>query len=94
MKRKRLERFVCAKFPVPKCYEETTKNKEIQRLCDIRVLTKCNDSEWAAPTFIQPKKTGDIRVLTDFHILNKYIRRKPYPLPKISDLLQKLERFT
>ena len=80
-------------FPVPKCYEETTK-KEIQRLCNIGVLMKCNDSEWAAPTFIQPKKTGDVRVLTDFCILNRYIQRKPYPLPKISDLLQKLEGFT
>ena len=80
-------------FPIPKCYEETTK-KEIQRLCNIGVLEKCNDSEWAAPTFIQPKKTGDVRVLTDFRILNKYIKRKPYPLPKISDLLQKLEGFT
>ena len=50
--------------------------------------------EWAAPTFIQVKKTGDVRVLTDFCILNKFIRRKPYPLPKIADLLQKLEGFT
>ena len=81
-------------FPIPKCYEDTTK-KEIRRLCDIGVLTsKCNDSEWAAPTFILPKKTGDVEVLTDFRILNKYIRRKPYPLPKISDLLQNLEGFT
>ena len=79
-------------FPVPKCFEDTTK-KEIKRLCDIGVLSKCNDSEWAAPTFIQPKKTGDVRVLTDFRILNKFLIRKPYPLPKISDLLQKLEGF-
>ena len=80
-------------FPVAKCYEGTTK-KEIQRLCDIGVLSKCNDSEWAAPTFIQPKKTGDIRDLTEFCILNKYIQSKPYPLSKISYLLQKLEGFT
>jgi hypothetical protein len=75
-------------FPIPKCYKDTTK-KEIQRLCNIGVLVKCNDSEWAAPTFIQPKKTGDIRVLKDFCILNKYIQLKPYPLPKISALLKK-----
>ena len=68
--------------------------KEIQRLCDIGILAKCNDSEWAAPTFIQPKKTGNDRVLTDFRILNKYIKRKSCPLPKISNLLQKLEGFT
>ena len=80
-------------FPIPKCYEDTTK-KEIKRLCQIGVLEKCNDSEWAASTFIHSKKTGDVRVLTDFRVLNKYIKRKPYPLPKISDLLQKLEGFT
>ena len=76
--------------------QNVTTKKEIQRLYDIGVLAKCNDSEWAAPTFctyIQPKKTGDLRVLTDFRILNKYIKRKPYPLPKISNLLQKLEGF-
>ncbi len=59
-------------FPTPKCYEDTTK-KEIKRLCDIGVLAKCNDSEWAAPTFIQPKKTGEVRVLTDFRVLNRYL---------------------
>ena len=66
----------------------------MKRLCNIGVLAKCNDSEWAAPKFIQPKKTGDVRLLTDFRVLNRYLKRKPYPLPKISDLLQKLEGFT
>ena len=79
-------------FPVPKAYEETTK-KEIARLCEINVLKRDANSEWAAATFIQPKKTGDIRVLTDFRKLNNAIKRKPFPLPKISDLLQKLEGF-
>jgi hypothetical protein len=80
-------------FSITKCYEDTTK-KEIKRLCDIGVLAKCNDSEWAAPTFIQPKKTGDVRVLNDFCALNRYIKRKSYQVPKISDLLQKIEGFT
>ena len=40
-----------------------------------------------------PKKTGDVRILTDFRELNKVMKRKPYPLPKISDLLQKLQGF-
>jgi hypothetical protein len=52
-------------FPIPKCYEDTTKT-EIKHFCDIGVRAKCNDTEWAAPTFIQPKKTGDVQVLTDF----------------------------
>jgi hypothetical protein len=80
-------------IPSPKCYEGTTK-KEIKRLCGIGVLAKCNDSEWAAPAFIQPKKTSDVRVLTDFRVLNRYIKRKPYPLPKIYHIvLDKESRY-
>ena len=65
-------------FPVPKAYESVTK-KEIERLTSIGVLRQSHDSEWAAPTFIQPKKTGDVRVLTDFRQLNKYIKPKTIP---------------
>ena len=79
-------------YPIPKAYEQTTK-KEIDRLCKIGVLERNHDSEWAAATFIQPKKTGDVRVLTDLRRLNAALKRKPYPLPKISDLLYKLQGF-
>jgi hypothetical protein len=65
----------------------------MKRLTDIDVLNRSSDSEWAAPAFIQAKKTGDVRILTDFKRLNAQIRRKPFPLPKISDLLRKLSRF-
>jgi hypothetical protein len=56
-------------FPVPQSLEATTK-KEMKRLTDIDVFNKSSDSEWAAPTFIQAKKTGDVRILTDFRRLN------------------------
>ena len=79
-------------YPVPKAYEKVTK-KECTRFCDIGVLEEANHSQWAAPSFVQPKKTGDVRVLTDFRELNKVLIRKPYPLPKIQDLLQKMEKF-
>ena len=79
-------------FPVPKSLEATTK-KEMERLTGIKVFKKDNDSEWAAPTFVQPKKTGDVRILTDFRKLNAVLKRKPFPLPKISDILQKLSGF-
>ena len=78
--------FHARPFPIPVSQERTTK-REINRLKSIGVLEKNSNSEWAAPTFIQPKKTGDVRILTDFRRLNKCIRRKPHPLPKISDLL-------
>jgi hypothetical protein len=75
-------------FPVPKSLEATTKT-ERKRLTDIDVFNRSSDSEWAAPTFIQAKKTGDVRILTDCRRLNEQIKRKPFPLPKISDLLRK-----
>jgi hypothetical protein len=79
-------------FPVPQYLEVTTKT-EMKRLTDIDVFNRSSNSEWAAPTFIQAKKTGDVRILTDFRGLKAQIRRKPFPLPKISDLLRKLSGF-
>ena len=79
-------------YPVPKLYEETLK-LEVDRLCKIGVLKKVNRSEWAAPTFIIPKKDKTVRFISDFRELNKRIKRKPYPIPKIQDLLLKLEGF-
>ena len=34
-----------------------------------------------------------MRIVTDFRKLNQWIIRKPYPLPKIQDILQKMEKF-
>ena len=80
-------------YPIPKTYEQTLK-MEVNRLCEVGVLKKVNRSEWAAPTFIIPKKDGTVRFISDFRELNKRILRKPYPIPKIQDLLLKLEGFT
>jgi hypothetical protein len=65
----------------------------MKRLTDIDVFNRSSDFEWAAPTFIQSKKTGDVRILTDFSRLNAQIKIKQFPLPKISDLLRKLSGF-
>jgi hypothetical protein len=62
----------------------------MKRLTYIDVFNRSSDSEWAAPTFIKAKKTGDVRMLTYFRRLNAQIKIKPFPLPKISDLLRKL----
>jgi transposase InsO family protein len=79
-------------FPVPQSLSHTTKT-EIDRLTNIGVFEKNYGSEWAAPTFVQPKKTGDVRILTDFRRLNAQLKRNPFPLPKINDLLQRLSGF-
>ena len=59
-------------YPVPQAVRSTTK-VEIDRLEAIGVLKKSSDSEWVAPMFMQPKKTGDVRVLVDFRRLNNMI---------------------
>ena len=76
-------------------FPEQTTRKEAKRLQDIGIWYHNPNAAWAAPsTFIQPKKTGDVRILTDLRELNKWIVRKPYPLPKIQDMLQKLKKFS
>ena len=69
-------------FPIPRVHEDTLK-KEVERLVKIGVLKRINDSEWAAPTFIIPKKNNTVRFISDFRELNKRIKRKPFPIPKI-----------
>ncbi len=46
-----------------------------------------------SPAFIIPKKDGSVRFISDFRELNKRIKQKPFPIPKIQDLLLKLEGF-
>ncbi len=77
-------------YPIPRSCEETT-HKEIERLCSNGVLEKSNDSKWGAPTFIIPQRNGMVRFILDFRELNKRLTRKPFPLPKIQDLMLKLE---
>ena len=67
--------------------------KEIKRLVKLGVLEVQHESEWAAPSFIQPKKNGTICFLSNFREVNKRLVRKPWPIPKISTVLQELEGF-
>ena len=79
-------------YPVPQSQEKKLK-EEVERLCQHNVLRKINESEWASPAFTISKPDGSLRSLTDCRELNKLLRRCPFPLPKIQDMLQKLEGF-
>ncbi len=68
--------------------------KEIKWLCKIGVLECQPSSQWALPAFIIPKKDSTVRTISDFRELNKRIVRKPYPILKISTILQELEGVT
>jgi hypothetical protein len=63
----------------------------IDRFVGYGVLRKVIRSEWAAPMFTLLKPDAALRSLADLRELNKRIKRKPYPLPKITDRSQKPE---
>jgi hypothetical protein len=50
-------------------------------------------SEWASPLFIIPKKNRTVCFLSNFQEVNKRLIRKPFPISKISMVLQELEGF-
>lgn len=81
-----------APFPVAVSRRDQFK-KELQRLVDLGVLAKEHESPWASPSFLIPKTDGSVRFLTDFRKLNKNLIRRPFPLPKILDLIQTQQGF-
>ncbi len=68
--------------------------KEIDQLVSIGVIKWQPYLQWASISCIIPKKDLTVRTISDFRELNKRIVRKPYPIPKISTMLQELEGFT
>eukprot|EP00536_Pseudo-nitzschia_multiseries_P003396 jgi/Psemu1/7675/gm1.7675_g len=47
------------------------------------VLEPCGPSDWDVPTFIVPKKNKQVQWVSDLWVLNKLIKRKAFPLPRI-----------
>jgi len=80
-------------YPIPKVHKGTL-TREVDQLVKIGVLKKQDDSEWASPSFIIPKANGTVRFVSDFREVNKRLVRKPFPLPKITTMLQEIEGFS
>ncbi|OWZ08675.1 Pol Polyprotein [Phytophthora megakarya] len=76
-------------YSVPRSQEDAAR-REIQRLLQLDVLEQIYDSESAAPAFFLQKSSGELRLLVDFRRLNKYLRRSPYFVPKIREILLRL----
>jgi hypothetical protein len=79
-------------YLVPQIYLKTFK-KELDHLVRIGVLAAQQESEWASPSFIIPKKEGRERWISDLHQLNKVIRCKQYSLLIITVILHKSFRY-
>jgi hypothetical protein len=79
-------------YPVPQS-QEARLQAEVEQLVGYGVLRKINCSEHASPMFTVSKPDGTLRSIADLRELNKRIRRKPFPIPKIQELLHKLKGF-
>ena len=67
---------------------------ELDRLCKENVIEKSERAEWIAGTFMVPKRNGQIRTVTDFRGLNRHLRRRVYPMPKIADILSRRKGYS
>ncbi len=79
-------------YPVPRVHLKTFKT-ELDHLVKLGVLAPTTESEWALPSFIFPKKDGCVRWISNLCQLNKVILQKQYPLPIITDILQKCSGY-
>jgi hypothetical protein len=75
-------------YPIPQIHFKTFKT-ELNHLVRIGVLASQQESGWASPSFIIPKKDGRVRRISNLRQLNKVIRCKQYPLLIITDILRK-----
>ena len=79
--------FHAKAYQVPRVHYPVFK-RELQNLIEQGVLRPAGATEWAAGTFIIPKKDQTVRWVSDFRKLNQWIERKQYPLPKIQHVVQ------
>jgi hypothetical protein len=62
-------------YPAPRIHLKTFK-KEVDHLVRISILAVQQESEWASPSFIIPKKDGRVRWISNLRQLKKVIRCK------------------
>jgi hypothetical protein len=68
--------------------------EELDAQCKDDILERVHESEWGMPMMCIPKKDGKtIRTIDDFRELNKQMKRKTYPLPKIQDIFHRRKGY-
>ena len=75
-------------YPVPQAHKTIFRDK-IKRLLNTNILQSLTKSEWGSPSFGIPQKDNAIFIISDFCIVNKLIKPKPYALLCIRNILAK-----
>ena len=60
---------------------------KLQNMVKNGVLEPCGRSHWETLTFVVLKKDNRVQWVSDFRELNKLIKRKSFPMPKIQDIM-------
>src|SRR3954469_13297169 len=72
------------------CPEELIElKKQLTQLEKDRFI-RASTSPWGAPCLFVKKKDGTIRLVQDYHAINKKTIKNIYPLPRINDLFEQL----
>ena len=69
--------------------EKEAVDKEISRLLENKWIEPSSPA-YGAPILLICKKTGELRIVIDYWLLNTSTILDKYPLPRIDDLLDKL----
>jgi hypothetical protein len=78
-----LQPFYRQPYRIPHALIDGVKAK-IEEMVKLGILKLNFNSPWGSPTLAVRKPNGDIRIVTDFRMVNSLLRRKPYPMPNIS----------
>ena len=79
-------------YPIAMKHYQWVKD-EIEKLLTAKVIhTSC--SSWSAPIIVVPKGDGGKCFITDYRALNKVTRKFTWPMPKVEDIISKLNGAT
>ena len=72
-------------------YKEIVK-KEIDNMPAAGIIYPIDQSEWASPMVVQPKKHDPtkLRIFVDFRDLNKVTLINPFPTPYVDEILNEV----
>ena len=82
---------VSAPRPIPLRFQEPS-NSEIACHINYGVVISCDElTEWCSPAFFVSKGDGkQVRLVTDYTRLNKFVIRSVHPFPSVSDIVQSI----